>query len=335
MSAPKKHIKKKEREENKRMSYCFMRTQKIKSDGSMKTAYAHNFRQYDVPNADPDKRDENEELISLPEGMDYSDVYKQKIKEAPGYAGRSPRADAVRGIEVMLTYNARNLSKDFDEEAWKRENVRWLQDTFGKDNVISAVLHKDEATPHIHAMVIPMVNGRLNARHFTGGKGALSELQTSYGKYMERVGLERGLKYSQAEHTDISRYYAALNAVISQELPHPQKDETVYEYRERANAVYIDSNLNHFGKENELKRKIIESKTMEFNDKIDLQKLRRQERIDEKTRKQAKLFEDVLKGLKNGYFPTEEENENFKRTMQEISKWQREREKSIGFGEIK
>ncbi len=304
-----------------------MRMEKIKSKEVLMRSYAHNYRTYNVPNADPEKRNENEELIKMSQDKDYWSAYCRKVREAPGYATRSPRSDAVMGIEVMLTYNARTVGKDFDEEAWKKENVKWLQDTFGKDNVISAVLHKDEATPHIHAMVIPMVNGRLNARHFTGGKKALYEMQNTYGEYMKRVGLERGLKYSQADHTDISRYYAALNQVLSQELPFPEKEENVYEYRERANEVYTDSNLKHFGEKNEWNRKIIEAKTMDFNDKIELETLRRMERADEKTRKQAQRFEEILKGLKNGYFPTEAENENFKKQMQDIANWERAREK--------
>lgn len=304
-----------------------MRTEKIKTESKLESCYAHNFRNYNVPNADPEKAKLNEELIALPKDETYVSSYKQKIKEASGYACSRPRKDAVKAIEVMLTYNARNIGKDFNEEAWKKENVKWLQDTFGKDNVISAVLHKDEATPHIHAMVIPIVNGRLNARHFTGGKKTLSDMQTSYGEYMAKVGLERGLKFSQADHTDISKYYAALNKAVSQELPYPDKEESAYEYRERVNKVYVDSNLKHFGKENELKRKIIESKTMNVNDKIELETLRKMEKMDEKTRKQAQRFEEILKGLKNGYFATEEENENFKKQMQDISNWQREREK--------
>lgn len=304
-----------------------MRTEKLKSDAKLESSFAHNFRTYNVPNANPEKSGSNEELIPMPKGETYLSMYRQKIKEAPGYACCRPRKDAVQAIEVMLTYNARTVGKDFDEDAWKRENVRWLQDTFGKDNVISAVLHKDEATPHIHAMVIPIANGRLNARYFTGGNRKMSDMQTSYGEYMKAVGLERGLKYSQAEHTDISRYYAALNKVISQELPPPEKGENAYEYRERANATYIDSNLKHFGEENALKRKIVESKTMNMNDKIELENLRKMEKVDEKTRKQAQRFEEILKGLKNGYFPTEAENEAFKKQMQDIATWQRAREK--------
>lgn len=42
---------------------------------------------------------------------------------------------------------------------WCWDNIEWLQDTFGKDNVISAVLHLDEKTPHIHATVVPIVAG--------------------------------------------------------------------------------------------------------------------------------------------------------------------------------
>lgn len=66
----------------------------------------------------------------------------------------------------MMTFSSKDIPKDFDFEQWKKENVEWLQSYFGKDNVVSAVLHMDETTPHIHAVVIPMVNERLSAAHF-------------------------------------------------------------------------------------------------------------------------------------------------------------------------
>lgn len=44
-------------------------------------------------------------------------------------------------------------------DEWCDDNIKWLQDTFGKENVVSAVLHMDEKTPHIHATVVPIVTG--------------------------------------------------------------------------------------------------------------------------------------------------------------------------------
>lgn len=308
------------------MSYCFMRFTKIKTESHFSGAFSHNFRTMNVPNANPDLSHENEELIPLPHGKDYNDVFKDKIKEASGYVNSKPRRDAVKGLEFILAYNASTVDESFDFERWKQENVNWLKDTFG-DNAVSAVLHMDEGCPHIHCVVIPIRDGRLNAKYYTGGKKAVSDLQSSYGKYMERVGLKRGLKYSKAEHIDISRYYAALNKTLDDELPVPKEGESAYEYRERANAIFIDSNLKHFGEMNAMRRKIDESKTMDVNDKIELSKLRKNKKSADKIEKQAKRFEEVLNGLKHGYFDSPEKNEEFKKQMQDISKWEREREK--------
>lgn len=309
------------------MSYCFMRVEKIKTETSFANKYAHNFREANVPNADPNKSNLNEELIAMNKDKDYYSAFQRRVKESPEYAGKRLRKDAVKGIEVMLTYNSRTVGPEFDERKWKEENAKWLQDTFGKENVISAVLHKDEATPHIHAIVIPMVDGRLNSRHYLGGKAALSNLQTSYGKYMKSLGLERGLEFSKAEHTDINRYYAALNKTLSKELPYPEKGETAHEYRDRVNEIYVDANLKHLGDMYDMDRKRVESKTMDINDKFELESLRKIKSVSERTRIQALRFEEILKGLNHGYFATKEENEKFKQMMKDISQWERDYEK--------
>ena len=42
-------------------------------------------------------------------------------------------------------------------DEWCKDNIDWLHKTFGADNVVSAVLHMDEETPHIHATIVPIV----------------------------------------------------------------------------------------------------------------------------------------------------------------------------------
>lgn len=44
-------------------------------------------------------------------------------------------------------------------DEWCDDNLQWLHRTFGKENTVSAVLHMDEHTSHIHAMVIPIITG--------------------------------------------------------------------------------------------------------------------------------------------------------------------------------
>ncbi len=46
---------------------------------------------------------------------------------------------------------------------WCDDTLQWLYRTFGRENTVSAVLHMDEHTPHIHATVVPIVTGELEA----------------------------------------------------------------------------------------------------------------------------------------------------------------------------
>ncbi|MCY7284793.1 MAG: DUF3991 domain-containing protein, partial [Cyanobacteria bacterium CAN_BIN43] len=69
-------------------------------------------------------------------------------------------------------------------------------------------------TPHIHAYMVPLdEKGKLNCRALLGGsRYRLSELQDDFAQAMAILGLERGIKGSKAKHTEISKYYAAVNS---------------------------------------------------------------------------------------------------------------------------
>ena len=45
-----------------------------------------------------------------------------------------------------------------------------LEDRHGKENVIATTIHRDESTPHLVAYVVPLVDGKLNAKKFLGGR---------------------------------------------------------------------------------------------------------------------------------------------------------------------
>ena len=62
--------------------------------------------------------------------------------------------DQVRAIRIVLSGTHEDIVRVQDEgrlDEWCADNLQWLHRTFGRENTVSAVLHMDEHTPHIHA----------------------------------------------------------------------------------------------------------------------------------------------------------------------------------------
>ena len=314
------------------MAYGIMRFEKIKSMGSFMNKFKHNFRIGNVPNADKERAHLNETLITMPD-ENYTEAFRRIMYENK----HTPRANAVLGIEVMMTYNANEVDGDFDVEKWSKANIEWLEKEFGKENVVSAVLHRDEGptkentkngaeSGHIHAIVIPMVDGKLNAKHFISGRGKLHEMQTRYGEAMEPLGLERGIEGSVAKHEKVQKMYAAINKTFDDNLPSPEPGEKIEDYAERVNDIYIERNLKHLQELKKAERKVVEETSkggVSLEDKLTLQnniseldKMRRKIRADEDALKKekeefeayskdekvtvakAKQYDTIMKGLK-------------------------------------
>lgn len=247
------------------MAYCFMSTEKIKSLGAFTRKYEHNYRTANVPNADKSRAHLNEELIKLPEGMNYTDAFRKKMLEL----GHTPRSNAVLGIEIVMTYNATEVPDDFDIDKWKELNIKWLKENFPEDGILSVVMHRDEGidngkAAHIHAVVLPLYEGKLNCKHYLSGRKKLIDLQNSYGKAMEEVGLERGLQGSSAKHESIRRFYDSLNKTFrkaDEVLPLPNKGEDIMDYYQRIKPAIETALLHEFGEKKKMERKIDELKT--------------------------------------------------------------------------
>lgn len=214
------------------MGYCFMHTEKVKTFSNMNARYRHNYRTVEVKNADRSLIDQNHEIIPLPcnadgSQMSYREAWKKRLGELDYYKTHTIRKNAVLAYEVVTTFS-RNRLNEMNIEEWKKENAAWIEKTFsvapdGRSNVMSMVYHGDEAgNVHCHAMIIPIdENGKLNAKRFTGEPAQLSKMQSSYARDMGKFGLRRGIQNSRAKHTDIKRFYAALNRSIEAPDMHP------------------------------------------------------------------------------------------------------------------
>jgi hypothetical protein len=195
------------------MAYAICRIAKLKNGGAISASEHHTLRQRETPNADLTKH--NERFIGNPprtttlEQEVFKRIGEQKI-----------RKDAVLCVGILMTaspefFRPQDQGKagkwDSQQlEAWKQAHHQWLNQTFG-DKIVRAELHLDEATPHIHAYLVPLdPKGKLNCKSYFGDRKKLSQFQDSYAQAMVPLGLERGVRGSRATHTQIKDYYAAV-----------------------------------------------------------------------------------------------------------------------------
>lgn len=75
---------------------------------------------------------------------------------------RKIRKDQVCCIDIRLSASPEAMAEIIEQGRlidWCRESVKWAQQEHGKENIVSAVLHMDEETPHLHVSLVPVVQG--------------------------------------------------------------------------------------------------------------------------------------------------------------------------------
>lgn len=177
----------------------------------------------------------NRELVRFPEGVkNRTQAIAHRIETAG--IKRKVGTNQVRAIRVLLTGSNKDMKQmeaDGQLDDWCNDNLQWLRETYGEQNLVSAVLHMDEKTPHIHATVVPIVTGeRRKARQEErNGKKKyrkknlqdarlcaddvmarhkLKHYQDTYAQAMNKNGLQRGVDGSLARHVSTSQYYKEL-----------------------------------------------------------------------------------------------------------------------------
>ena len=155
------------------MGYISIQINKAK--GSADTGASDHIERKTIPkNADPARTHLNRELVEFPDGVaDRTEAISHRIRTAS--IRRKITPDQVRAIRIVLSGTHEDMARMQDEgrlSEWCDDNLQWLHRTFGKENTVSAVLHMDEHTPHIHATVVPIVTGerRKTKRKQTEGK---------------------------------------------------------------------------------------------------------------------------------------------------------------------
>ena len=215
------------------MGYAVLHLEKAKgADGAMST---HIERTVHPKNADRTRTHLNRELVQFPEGVrNRTQAIAHRIETAG--IKRKVGTNQVKAIRVLLTGSNKDMKQMEAEgriEDWCNDSLKWIRETYGEQNLVSAVLHMDEKTPHIHATVIPIVTGerRKAGQEEQNGKKKyrkknpqdvrlcaddvmarhrLKHYQDTYAQAMNKYGLQRGVDGSLAKHISTMQYYKQL-----------------------------------------------------------------------------------------------------------------------------
>lgn len=199
------------------MAYGIMRMSKVKM-GGVTGIQIHNLRQKDHSNTNPDidwsRTEQNYEIYAVD---NHSQNFKKAIQERIDDLNlkRKPRKDATVMVDVLVTASPdffqgdNQKARDYFEKAYEQ-----IADRFGWDNIISAEVHMDEATPHMHIDFVPFTkDGRLSAKDVLGSPKDFHELQDWFHeKVSSRYGLERGETQKgekPRKHLDMMEYKIA------------------------------------------------------------------------------------------------------------------------------
>ena len=134
--------------------------------------------------------------------------YRAESEKQIAEAGCRTRSDSVRVVEALVTASPEFFKdkKKSEVKAYFTEALDFIQKYQSKETIITAVVHMDEKTPHMHLCFVPLTEDkRLSAKEIVGNKKKLTWWQDEFWKHMVKKypDLERGESVSETGRTHI------------------------------------------------------------------------------------------------------------------------------------
>ncbi|WP_113590057.1 MobV family relaxase [Staphylococcus aureus] len=196
------------------MSYSIIRVSKVKTGTNTTGIQKHVQREnnnYENEDIDHSKTYLNYDLVNANK-QNFNNLIDEKIEQ--NYTGkRKIRTDAIKHIDGLITSDNDFFDNQTPEDTKQffEYAKEFLEQEYGKENLLYATVHMDEKTLHMHYGVVPITDdGRLSAKEVVGNKKALTEFQDRFNEYVNQRGydLERGQsrQVTNAKHDQISQY---------------------------------------------------------------------------------------------------------------------------------
>lgn len=164
----------------------------------------------------------------------YTEFINDRIKSLN--LNSKPRKDAVIMNSFVLGSDNEffNSLRPWEKQDFFKDCYEFFAKRYGRENIISAIVHQDETTPHMHLNLVPITtDGRLCSKELFN-KQRLRELQTDfYESVGKKYHLERGKEGSQAKHLSTAEFKAKKIIQQAEEIK-----EEVKEYADALKAAY-------------------------------------------------------------------------------------------------
>lgn len=298
------------------MGYAVLHIDKARGNDSAMTAHIE--RTFVPNNVDATRTHLNRELVQFPADVtNRTEAIEHRIATANIY--RKVADNQVKALRFILSGSHEDMLRLESEGRlgeWCDSTMQWLYSTFGKENVVAATLHADEETPHIHATIVPIVQGERRKAKTEAENGKrkyktkkdkvrlcaddvltpkkLEEYQTTYAEQMKPFGLERGIYGSEAKHRSNMEYYKEiLKETEQKQTEEAELIEKIRELEKQAGKLRVKGTLYSLFGNTELDK--AEKRIGELERDIENQKfLSEKEKAD--IRKEVILLQDTIKG---------------------------------------
>lgn len=135
-----------------------------------------------------DSRTKDNVWLKPDDGKTYNERIQAILEE--NYTGkRKPRFDAVKMCEITVQIGGDLAENGTEEEQIEAlmESFEELKETYGEKNIVSAVIHVDETTPHLHFDFVPITkSGGLSAREVVGDRAQMRKTQARFLEAMQK-----------------------------------------------------------------------------------------------------------------------------------------------------
>lgn len=193
------------------MSYGIIRIQKFKKN-DVRGIQSHDNRErksHSNPDIDSAKSGLNFSLVEC-QNQNFIDAIKKNLDGLD--ATKAVRKDAVVMVQCLVTSDHdffKALTPDRQRDFFE-QSLAFVADRYGHGNILSATVHLDETTPHMHVNLTPIREGRLTAKEIFN-RQEFSTLHTDFHKAVGREwGLERGeTREDKRKHLDTEDFKLA------------------------------------------------------------------------------------------------------------------------------
>lgn len=224
-----------------KVSYSVFRIQGIKTTGDLVGISKHNKDSVSHTNQDIDTSKSKDNIILI-ECNNYNSKFNDIVapmKQEHTERMKTMRADRIKTFNQHINSSKNDVAFEMvftsdneffdglnrnDIKKWAEKSLDFVTKDLGieRRNILHAIVHMDEKTPHLHVVAVPLVKTynkkqnkdvwSISRRQYINGKSQLSKAQDIYNQRMNESGykLDRGEKGSSKEHTTKAQYIDRL-----------------------------------------------------------------------------------------------------------------------------